>query len=81
MARNGARTFIDLMTKVCRLSHTKGFQLGLRQILGADAADDFYALWTPACAIFESIQGLDDHFNRLDATDPSLSGGEDGVPL
>jgi hypothetical protein len=65
------------MVKACRLSHTKGFQLGLQQILGADSANDFYALWTPACAIFESLQSLDDHFNQRDATLPDADGSED----
>lgn len=78
MARNGARTFIWLMVKACRLSHTKGFVLGLQQILGTDSANDFYALWTPACAIFESLQSLDDHFNQRDATLPDADGSEDG---
>lgn len=77
MARNGARTFIWLMVKACRLSHTKGFQLGLQQILGPDSANDFYTLWTPACILFESLQSLDDHFNQRDATLPDASGSED----
>jgi hypothetical protein len=78
MARNGARTFIWLMVKACRLSHTKGFQLGMRQILGAADADSFYALWSPACIAFEALQALDDHFNQRDATLPDPAEGEDG---
>lgn len=77
MARNGARTFIWIMVKACRLSHSKGWLLGMREILGVDSANDFYALWTPACAIFESLQSLDDHFNQRDATLPDAEGSED----
>jgi hypothetical protein len=75
--RNGARTFLWLMQKACRLSHMAGFKAGLDSILGPDAATDFYSLWTPACAMMESIIALDDWFNRRDATTPDLSGGED----
>jgi hypothetical protein len=75
--RTGARTFITLMVKICRLSHTKGFALGMRTILGPDSANDFLALWEPACILFESLQALDDHFNQRDATLPDADGSED----
>jgi hypothetical protein len=77
MARNGARTFIFLMVKICRLSHTKGFDLGLRTILGPDNANSFLAVWRPACVLFEGLQALDDHFNQRDATLPDEPGSED----
>jgi hypothetical protein len=77
MARNGARSFLDLAVKVCRLSHIAGFQNGLRTILGAADADALYAVWTPFCSVLEGIVSLDDHFNRRDATLPDPVGGED----
>jgi len=76
--RNGARTFLFIMQKACRLSHIAGFRTGLTTILGPDAAADFYALWTPACSMLESIIALDDYFNKRDATLPDTDGSEDG---
>ena len=76
--RNGARTFLFLLQKACHLSHMAGFRTGLSQILGPDAATDFYTLWTPACNMLESIIALDDYFNKRDATLPDTEGSEDG---
>jgi hypothetical protein len=77
VTRNGARTFLDLAVKVCKLSHLPGFRLGLRHILGNDAADELYGFWTPFCSYLESLQSLDNYFNKRDAGLPDLSGGED----
>jgi hypothetical protein len=55
-----------------------GFRSGLSTILGPDSAADFYALWTPACTMLESIIALDDWFNKRDATLPDTEGSEDG---
>lgn len=55
-----------------------GFRGGLTTILGPDSAADFYALWSPACQMLESIIALDDWFNRRDATLPDSDGSEDG---
>lgn len=76
--RNGARTFLFIMQKACRLSHMAGFRGGLDRILGPDAANDFYTLWTPACNMLESIIAMDDYFNKRDATLPDTDGSEDG---
>jgi hypothetical protein len=76
--RTGARTFLFLMQKCCHLSHMAGFRSGLSTILGPDSAADFYALWTPACTMLESIIALDDWFNKRDATLPDTEGSEDG---
>jgi len=78
--RNGARTFLFILQKACHLSHMAGFRNGLSTILGPDAAADFYALWTPACTMLESIINLDDYFNKRDATLPDSDGSED-APL
>jgi hypothetical protein len=66
------------MQKCCHLSHMAGFRSGLSTILGPDSAADFYALWTPACTMLESIIALDDWFNKRDATLPDTEGSEDG---
>lgn len=76
--RNGARTFLFVVQKACKLSHLPGFRNGLTTILGPDAAADLYALWTPLCEMVESIIALDDYFNRRDATLPDTDGSEDG---
>jgi hypothetical protein len=67
-SRTGARTFLNLIQKLCKLSHIAGFRAGLRQILGPDAADELYGFWTPACEYVESLVALDDYFNKRDAT-------------
>ena len=75
--RNGARTFLNLAVKLCRLSHMPGFRLGLRKILGNDPADELYGFWTPFCLYVESLTSLDDYFNMRDATLPDMADGED----
>lgn len=80
ITRNGARTFLFFVQKACKLSHMAGFKNGLDTILGPDSSTDLYALWTPFCALLESIIALDDWFNKRDATLPDTDGSED-APL
>jgi len=75
---NGARTFLEIMAKACRLSHLPGFALGINRILGPDAATDMLAVWGPTCTLVESLIASDDYFNKRDATLPDSSGSEDG---
>ena len=77
--RTGARTFLNDVRHACKMSHMPGFRNGLTNILGPDGAADLYSLWTPFCALVESIIVLDDWFNLIDATAPSEEGGEDVV--
>ena len=79
-SRNGARTLLDLLAKCCKLSRLPGFQIGIGRILGADEAIAFFAVWNPLCAFVDVLLATDDHFNRVDATDPSETGGEDNPP-
>lgn len=79
--RNGARTMLDIIQKACRLSHLPGFTNGITRILGPSDGATFMALWVPLCALADQLIALDDHFNRVDATTPSPSGGEDVIPL
>lgn len=76
--RNGARTFLDVVAKACKLSHLPGFRAGLSAILGADAASDLYGFWTPFCTFVESLMSIDDWYNKRDATLPDGDGSEDG---
>lgn len=81
ITRNGARTFLNILQKACRLSHLPGFTNGIIRILGASDGATFMALWEPLCALVDQLVALDDHFNRIDATSPSETGGEDNPPL
>ena len=66
ITRNGARTFLDVMAKACKLSHMPGFVTGLRTILGQEAADNVYALWSPLCSLIEVLIASDNYFNQVD---------------
>lgn len=75
--RNGARTFLTVVNHACKLSHLPGFKGGLYAILGTDAGVELYGFWTPFCQYVESLVALDDWFNKRDATQPDIDGGED----
>lgn len=77
ITRNGARTFLNVLQKACKLSHLPGFQNGMRVILGTDAATGILELWNPLCVLVEQIISLDDWFNKKDATLPDQAGSED----
>lgn len=64
--RNGARTFLNLMAKACRLSKLPGFRAGLNSILGDTKGDQFFALWDPLCAFIDVLVGLDNWYNQID---------------
>lgn len=76
--RTGARTFLNLMVRACRLSHTPGFTTGVNIILGETNAGAFLNLWTPLCAFVETLVAADDFFNQRDAGNEG-DGGEDGL--
>ena len=75
-SRNGARTFLTILHKACKLSHTAGFVTGLRTILGVSDANTLYALWTPLCSFVEALVGVDHYFNQIDFVEET-SGSED----
>jgi hypothetical protein len=77
IARNGARTFLSILAKACKLSHLPGFRAGLTGILGAEDATAFFTVWLPLCQFVDLLIGLDDWYNKKDATSPSDTGGED----
>lgn len=78
--RNGSRTFLDLMKEACRLSRLPGFRGGITQILGETDGLGLLSLWDATCVFVDFLIASDDHFNRVDATTPSESGGEDLSP-
>ena len=79
--RNGARTLLELLQKCCKLSRLPGFAIGIGHILGEDSAISFLAVWEPLCAFVDGLLAADDHFNRVDNTGPSETGGEDNPPI
>jgi hypothetical protein len=75
--RTGARSALDLVRKLNHLCNIVGFANGVRQILGADDGAVILGVLDTLCSTFRSISGSDDNWNRLDATAPSDTGGED----
>lgn len=64
--RNGARTFLELTAKICKLSRLPGFRVGMRQILGAETADPILAAFDPFCALVDAAIATDNYFNQVD---------------
>lgn len=77
--RNGARTFLNLLAKACKLSRLPGFRLGADKILGSDTAGSFFVLWDPLCAFVDGLVGLDNWYNQKDYQNDD-GDGEDGAP-
>jgi len=63
---NGARTVLNLLRKVCQLTHHFGFRQGVINILGSEIATDFFAVWDVACPVIEAIVSADNYFNKID---------------
>lgn len=74
--RNGARTALNLLHKVCKLSHLPGFRSGLNSILGVDDTDSFYIAWTPLCNFIELLVANDNFYNQIDYVEEE-AGSED----
>lgn len=77
--RTGARTFLNLLAKCCRLSRIPGFRLGVQNILGLDNAGSLFAVWDPLCSTVDLLVGVDDWFNQIDYAEET-SGSEDVSP-
>ncbi len=74
--RTGARSFLHLLKKVCKLFRHPGFQLGLVAILGPVKADDLQSLFLPVCSFIETQMSFDPGFNAIDVI-PEATGDED----
>jgi hypothetical protein len=76
--RNGARSFLDLVAQVCKLSRLPGFQVGLIQILGPTEANAVTSVWEPFCAVVDGLIAGDNWYNKKDLEDTSVGDfGED----
>ena len=79
--RNGARSFLDLSAKICKLSRMPGFNTGLDNILGSDTAGDLRDAFAIFCTAIDFLVATDNWFNQIDFVDEALIGGEDtGLP-
>jgi hypothetical protein len=76
--RNGARSFLDLASKLCKLSHLPGFKAGLGRIVGNAQADSIYGLWTPLCSVIEALVATDNYYNQIDRQDDDAAGEDTG---
>jgi len=74
ITRNGARTYLDVIAKACKLSRLPGFRSGLTTILGTGNAAELFAAWEPFCLIVDGLIAGDDFFNRKDHIDTDSSG-------
>lgn len=75
--RSGARSFLNLMAKACKLSKTPGFSLVMAEILGTQVAADFFALWNPLCTFVDALVAADNWFNQKDFKHEAGGGAED----
>lgn len=74
VTRNGARSYLDVIQKACKLSRLPGFRTGLTKILGTGNAAALFDAWEPFCLIVDGIIAGDDYFNRKDHIDTDSSG-------
>jgi len=76
--RSGARTFLNILAKACRLSRINGFRKGVEGILGADNAATLFTVWDPLCAVVDLLIGADDWYNQIDYAQET--GGSEDIP-
>lgn len=74
--RNGARTFLYILHKACKLSRLPGFNAGVTKILGEGTGGTLLALWVPLCAFVDTLVAADEYFNQIDYV-PEHEGDED----
>ena len=75
----GARSVLNFLKNACRLTHHEGFRVGIINILGAERATDFFAVWDVACPVIEAIVTADNYFNKIDKRAEN-TGDEDLAP-
>lgn len=74
--RTGARSYLELLRKVCKLFRHPGFTTGLINILGEAEGNGLIEAFLPVCAIVEVLLATDNYYNRVD-TVAEFSGDED----
>lgn len=74
--RNGARTALNLMAKLCQMSRLPGFRTGMSNILGASVWAEFAVPFDALCAAVDALIAADNWFNQVDYQ-RETSGSED----
>jgi hypothetical protein len=78
--RNGARTALNLMAKVCQLSRLPGFRSGMSSILGPSEWASFQVPFDALCTAVDALLAADNYYNQIDYV-REVSGSEDiGAP-
>jgi hypothetical protein len=73
--RNGSRTALDLMAKVCKLSRLPGFRAGMATILGEEWTA-FQVPFDALCLAVDALIAADNFYNKIDFV-PETTGSED----
>lgn len=74
--RNGARTFLNLIAKACKMSRLPGFNGALSDILGPANKAALDEVWVPLCTFVEGLISFDNWFNQIDYSQET-EGSED----
>ena len=77
--RSGARSFLNILARACRLSRIPGFRVGVQNILGTADAASLFAVWDPLCAVVDLLIGADNWYNQIDYAQET-TGSEDVPP-
>jgi len=77
--RNGARSYLNILAKACKLSRLPGFRTGVSHILGPDQTNTLFALWDPLCAFVDVLIAADNWYNQIDFSDEG--GGTEDVTV
>jgi hypothetical protein len=78
--RNGARTALNLMAKMCKLSRLPGFRLGMSNILGPDVWAEFLVPFDALCAAVDALIAADNWFNQVDYQEETVGSEDIGAP-
>lgn len=79
--RNGARTFLNILERACKLSRMRGFRDGVVSILGNERAIDLFTVWDPLCMVVDTLVQLDNHFNEIDFFAESTGDEDMSAPI
>ncbi len=64
--RNGARTALKLLAKVCEMSRLPGFRLGMSNIIGATEWASFQVPFDALCTAVDALLAADNYYNQID---------------
>lgn len=79
--RNGARTFLNILWKACKLSRLPGFETGIRSILRPVDAGNVLNGWITFCSIIDGIVAVDNWYNQKDHEETEAEEGSEDAPM